>query len=243
MQRLVQEAEEDHAQQRGDRELEAAEAAALQREDHERDHAGHQPRGEQRHAEQQVEPQRGADELGDVGRHRHHLGLHPHAPRKRPGVGGAEQLGEVVVGDHPELGRQVLDQHRHHVGDQHDPQQQVAELRAALDVGGEVAGVHVGDGGDERGAEHRQRGAHAPARQQLLERARAEFERRGRRLRDGLRAHAAAPSRSPSSSTRIACASWPPIGCSLPVEAHEQRPPERLAVAHREAIAGGDAAL
>ena len=38
------------------------------------------PAGQQRHAEQQVQPERGAEELGDVGRHRHDLGLHPHAP-------------------------------------------------------------------------------------------------------------------------------------------------------------------
>ncbi len=69
----------------------------------------------------------------------------------------AAQLRQVPVGDDPELGGEVLDQHRHQVRGEHDPEQQVAELRAALDVGGEVAGVDVGDRGDERRAEHRQR--------------------------------------------------------------------------------------
>ena len=43
----------------------------------------------------------------------------------------AHDLGQVAVGDDAELGRQVLDQHRHQVRRQDDPQQQVAELRAA----------------------------------------------------------------------------------------------------------------
>ena len=41
-QRLIQKAHEDDPQQRGDRQLEAAEAVRLQLEDRERDHAGHQ---------------------------------------------------------------------------------------------------------------------------------------------------------------------------------------------------------
>ena len=40
----------------------------------------------------------------------------------------AEALGQVAVGDDAELRRQVLDQHRHQVRGEHDPQQQVAEL-------------------------------------------------------------------------------------------------------------------
>ena len=43
-------------------------AARLQREDAERDDGGHQAGDERRHAEQQVERDRGADELGEVGR-------------------------------------------------------------------------------------------------------------------------------------------------------------------------------
>ena len=172
-QRLIQEAGEDDPEQRGDRQLEAAEAVRLQLEDRERDHAGDQAGGEQRHAEEQVQPERGAEELGDVGRHRHDLGLHPHAPGERAREALAHDLGIVAVGDDPELGREVLDQHRHHVRQQHDPQQQVAELRAAFDVRGEVARVDVGDRGDERRAEHRERRAHATLGQKLLERARS----------------------------------------------------------------------
>ena len=49
------------------------------------------------------------------------------------------------------------------VGQQNDPQQQIAELRPALDVGGEVAGVHVGDRGDHGRAGERQEAAQAPS--------------------------------------------------------------------------------
>ena len=171
-QRLIQEAREDDPQQRGDRQLEAAEAVGLQLEDRERDHAGHQPGGEQWHAEEQVQPERGAEELGDVGRHRHDLGLHPHAPCERAGEAFAHDLGIVAVGDDPQLCREVLDQHRHHVRHQHDPKQQVAELRATFDVRGEVTRIDVGDRSDERRAQHHDRRAHATLGQQLLERAR-----------------------------------------------------------------------
>ena len=87
-----------------------------------------------------------------------------------PRVGGPAELGQVLVGDDAELGREVLHEHGHEVGHEHDPEQQVAELGAAGDVGGEVAGVDVGDGGDEGGPEHRQRGAHTAAGEELLER-------------------------------------------------------------------------
>ena len=77
LERLVQEAEEDEAEKRGDRELEAPVAVALQLEDGERDGAGHEPGRQQRDVEEEVEPERRAEELRNVGRHRHQLGLHP----------------------------------------------------------------------------------------------------------------------------------------------------------------------
>ena len=69
-----------------------------------------------------------------------HMPRDIHARVVRP-----EALGQVAAGDDPELGRQVLDQHRHQVRQHDDPQQQEAELGAALEVRGEVAGVDVGD--------------------------------------------------------------------------------------------------
>ena len=108
-QHLIQEAGEDDPQQRGDRKLEAPEPACLKGQDRERDHARDQPGRQQRHAEEQVQPERRAEELGDVGGHRHDLRLHPHAPRDRPRVAGTDLLGQVVIRDDPQLRRQVLD--------------------------------------------------------------------------------------------------------------------------------------
>ena len=64
-------------------------------------------------------------------------------------------FGQRAAGDQAELGRQVLHQAGHGVGHDDDPHQKEAELRAGADVGGDVAGVDVGDGGDERGAEQK----------------------------------------------------------------------------------------
>ena len=109
-----------------------------------------------------------------------------------PRVVLAEVLGQVAVGDDAELRREVLDHHRHQVRGEHDPQQQVAELGAARDVGGEVARVDVGDSRDERRAEHGQRRAHPAFGEEALERAllvlvgSRECAGVGRRRGDGL---------------------------------------------------------
>ncbi len=124
------------------------------------------------HAEEQVETQRGAHELGDVGGHRHALRLQPQKPGHIPRVGRPADLGQVHVGDDAELGREVLHEHGYQVGHEHDPEQQVAELGAALDVGREVAGIDVGDGGDKGRSQHGQQGAHATAGQEQFERRR-----------------------------------------------------------------------
>jgi hypothetical protein len=58
----------------------------------------------------------------------------------------------VPAGD-ADFRRQVLHDHRHQVrGDDH-PHEQEAVLRAAGDVGSEVARIDIGDRGDEGGAE------------------------------------------------------------------------------------------
>ena len=115
LQRLVEEAEQDQPEQRGDRELEAPEAVPLQLEQRERDHAGDEAGRQERHVEEEVEAERRADELRDVGRHRHRLGLDPEPPGDRARVVVAAQLRQVAVGDDAELRREVLDQHRHEV--------------------------------------------------------------------------------------------------------------------------------
>ena len=194
-----------------------------------------------RHAEQQVERDRRADELGQVGRHRDELGLDPQAPGDRPREVLAAQLGQVAPGGDADLRRQVLDQHRHQVGGEQHPEQQVAELRAAGDVRGEVAGVDVGDAGDERRAEDREGPADAPA-----GRMRSSSLAVGARRRRGA-ASAAASSVAASGVTvdldahRLRERAAEHVG--LAAEAGEHRPAERLLLDDLEAVARRDAAL
>ena len=105
LQRLIEKPDEDDPQQPGDRQLEAPVAARLELEQGERDHRREQAGGEQGHAEEQVQAEGGADELGDVGGHRHELGLDPQAPGHRPGKALTAELGQAVVGGDAELGR------------------------------------------------------------------------------------------------------------------------------------------
>src|SRR5918911_1030697 len=94
-------------------------------------------------------PERRAEELREIGRHRVHLRLEPEGDRRPPREALPADLRQVAPGGDPELRGERLDEHRHQVrGDDH-PEQRVAVLRAAGDVGGEVARVDVGDAGDE----------------------------------------------------------------------------------------------
>ncbi len=146
----------DHADERRDHRLERPRAEPLQTEDRERRDARDDRREEEAPAEEEAEADRRAEELGEVGRHRDQLGLAPEQERRAPRVLLAADLREVAPGRDPELGRERLDQHRREVrGDDH-PHQPVAEARAGGDVGREVAGVDVGDAGDERRPQERQ---------------------------------------------------------------------------------------
>ena len=74
---------------------------SLQLEERERDGAGQEAGGQERYVEEEVEPQRRAQELGNVGRHRHRLGLQPEPPGDRARIVLAAELRQVAVGDHP----------------------------------------------------------------------------------------------------------------------------------------------
>ena len=143
----------DHADEGRDHGFERAQSEALEGEDREGADTVTYRRDEDRHPKQQVEAQRRPQELGQVGCHRDQLRLHPEAPRGPAGELLAADLGQVAAGGDPELRRERLDQHRHQVRGEDHPAERVAELRAAGDVGREVAGVDVGDAGDEGGAE------------------------------------------------------------------------------------------
>ena len=113
--------------------------------------------------QQQRQADGAAEKLGEIGRHGGNLADHPHRQHHRTRKMIAAHFREVLAGDDAELGGQALEQHRDDVGEQHDPEQAIAVFRAGLDVGGEIARVHIGDRGDDRGTGKGQRGAQAAA--------------------------------------------------------------------------------
>ncbi len=152
---LEGEGEDYDPNQGADRGLQRSETPPLQLQYPEGPDGGEEPRRKQGYAEEEVEGERGPDELGEVGGHGDHLRLHPKPERDGPREPLSAHLGEVFARGDPQLGRHRLDEHRHQVGDQYHPQEQVPVARPARDVGGEVARVHVGYGRDERRPEER----------------------------------------------------------------------------------------
>jgi hypothetical protein len=71
----------DHAEQRHDQRLDPAEADVLQPEDQEHVERGDDHAELERNAEQQIEPDRGPDHLGQIGRADRDLAHHPERPR------------------------------------------------------------------------------------------------------------------------------------------------------------------
>ncbi len=104
-------------------------------------------------AEEEVEADGGAEEFCEVGGDGGDLGGDPEEESGGAGEVAAAVLREGEAGDDAELGGEVLDEDGHEVRPEQDPEETVAELGSAEDVGGEVAGVDVGDGGDEGRAE------------------------------------------------------------------------------------------
>ena len=118
----------DHADEHRDHRLQRAEAEPLQPEDREGGDACDQRRREEPPAEEEVETDRRAEELGEIGRHRDRLRLEPEQDRDAPWEPLPADLGQVAARGDPELRRERLDQHRHQVrGDDH-PDELVAEL-------------------------------------------------------------------------------------------------------------------
>ena len=143
-------AERDDRHEAADDQLDRAEAAALHHQDAVGDDGRDDHAGQQRHVEQQRQPDGAAEKLRQIGRHGGDFAHAPHHPDDRLGKLVAAHFRQVAPGDDAELGRQRLEQHGDQIGEQHHPEQAVAVFGAGLDVGGEIAGVHVGDRGDDR---------------------------------------------------------------------------------------------
>ncbi len=157
---IVSEAEEDQAEQGGDGQLETPVAALLQHQDAERHHGGDQPGGQQWQPEQQVQPDRRADELGQIGGHRDQFRLGPQArtvARPRRGAPGTA-AGRSRLGRHADLRRPGTARSMA-IGSASTtdprPAHAARSSRARGEVGREVARIHVGHRGHERRAEQR----------------------------------------------------------------------------------------
>ena len=146
-------------QHRHDR-LQFSHTVVLQRQDQHHVQARDQRAPGQRQAEQQVQGDRAAEQFGQVAGDDRHFAQQPQRHRHRPGVVGAAGLRQVDAPGDAEPRGQALQHHRDQVRCQQHPHQLVAEARAAFEVGGPVARVHVAD------ADHRRRpgeAEHAPA--------------------------------------------------------------------------------
>lgn len=149
-------AHRDSAEHAADDEFERLKAAALEGEQQPAERRGAQGSFQEGHPEQELEPQGGADELGQVGRDRQDFGLEP----VQVGTPGrqviADQRRQAGARGEAELRREQLNQHGHQVRPEDDPEQRIAVFGARLDVGGVVPGIDVADRGDEGRAEQRQ---------------------------------------------------------------------------------------
>ena len=96
-------------------------------------------------AEQQVQPDGRAEHLGQIAGGDGDFAQPEQDVVDRRRIIVVAGLGQVAAGDKPQPGAEGLKQHGHHVAHQQHPDEPVAELRAALDVGGPIAGVHVAD--------------------------------------------------------------------------------------------------
>ena len=154
----------DGDDEKADQQLHGPETPALHRQEREGDDARDDEAGHQRQARQQGEAERRPQKFRKVGRHGRDLARDPHGVDEGAREALAAVLGEALARDDADLGGEGLKQHGREVGDQHHPEQGIAELRARLDVRREIAGVHIGDGGHHGGACEGQKGRKAPSR-------------------------------------------------------------------------------
>src|SRR6266404_3227002 len=96
--------------------------------------------------EKQLQSDGGAEDFGEITSGDGDFADDPKKNGSRAGVGFAAGLGKVAAGDDAKLGGKRLKKHRHEVAEKNDAEEGVAELGAALEVGGPVAGVHVAHG-------------------------------------------------------------------------------------------------
>ncbi len=134
---------DDGPDQRNHQRLHVAEAPALDHENQQHVQAGDQHAVEERNVKQQVQRNGRADHLGQVAGRNGDLRAHPQRKAHPAPIALVAKLRQVPLRGHAQLQAQALQQNRHQVRRHDDEQQRIAEARAAGDVGGPVAGVHV----------------------------------------------------------------------------------------------------
>ena len=117
-------------------------------------------------AEEEIKAEGCAEKFGEIGGHGGDFRRDP----QKDGDGTRESVTAVLregfAGGDAQLGGEILHEDGHEVRPEEDPEQLVAEAGASVEVGGEVAGIDVGDAGDEGGAEVGPQLGAAHARQQ-----------------------------------------------------------------------------
>ena len=102
----------------------------------------------QRQAEEELKPDRRADDLGKVGRKNPRFGQQPQADGDRERRMGAAGLRKIEPRADAEPRRERLQHDRHQAGENRDEEQGRAEFGAAGQRRRPIAGVHIA-GGDE----------------------------------------------------------------------------------------------
>ena len=138
---------------KGDNEsFDEAEAATLQGEDDEDVEGGEKNAEEKRNVEKEIEGDGGAEDLSEVAGGDSQFAGDPEKNRHAAGIVVAAGLGEVAACDDAELRGKRLEKHRQEIADQDDAKERISEFRAAADVRGPVAGIHVADSDEIAGA-------------------------------------------------------------------------------------------
>ena len=145
----------EHAQngadERDHQRLNVAESPALHQQNQQHVQAGDQHAVEERNVEEQFQRDRRADHLGQVAGGNGNLRADPQRVAHPGSVALVAHLRQVALRGHAQLERQALQQNGRQVRGHDDKQQRVAKARAAGNVRGPVAGVHVADGNQESG--------------------------------------------------------------------------------------------
>ena len=120
----------DHAEHRDHESLDPAEAERLQRQDQEHIRGGDDHADLERNMKQQVEPDRGADHLGQISRGDRDLRRQPQRPRDPARKRIAAGLRKVTAGADTKPRTKRLQHDRHQIREHRDRQQRVTELRS-----------------------------------------------------------------------------------------------------------------